>query len=120
MYSINTNPQIKPPKTQISGIAVDETPLFCFCSIAQDKETEKILDDKGNCKRFVKSIFKISKLKTIGNIRKDNGLDFEKLQDSRYSVRLSQEYRIIFDCNSIHFILKTIKHKNKYKKNYIQ
>jgi hypothetical protein len=119
MHSINANLQIKPPKTQISSISV-KTPLFCFCSIAQDKETEKVLDNKENCKLFVKSIFKISKLKTIDNICKDNGLDFEKLLDSRYSVRLSKEYRIIFDCKSIHFILKTIKHKNKYKKNYIQ
>ncbi|GEM_PF-5228023 len=111
-------PQIKTPIPKIDPHK-GRTPLFCFCNIANDKEARQILRDKQHSKSFVDSILTIAELKDINNIIKSEGLDFEPLEKPEHSVRMSLDYRTIFDFKDMHFILKTIKHKNNYKKKRI-
>ncbi|MDR0800752.1 MAG: hypothetical protein LBN01_04455, partial [Endomicrobium sp.] len=85
--------QIRKPKSKIN--IPHKTPLFCFCHIAQDKESREILKNKIKCKNFLDSIMTISELKIMSEIQKHKGLDFEPLEKPIYSVRTSGEYRTI-------------------------
>ena len=61
----------------------------------------------------------ISELETIEKIKKYKGLNFEPLEKTTHSFRVTDEYRILLDFGNMKFSLKSIKHKNKYKKNSI-
>ena len=114
-------PPIQPkPEINIQTETPPKTPLFCFCHIARDKESREILKDKIKCKDFLDSIMTISELKIIEEIKKHKGLNFEPLEKPIHSVRVSNEYRTIFHFQDMKFILKSIKHKSKYKNHKIR
>lgn len=66
-YRIKPHEQIQQTKSKIN--IPHKTPLFCFCHIAQDKESREILKDKIKCKDFLDSIMIISELKIMSEIQ---------------------------------------------------
>ncbi|MCA6085117.1 hypothetical protein [Candidatus Endomicrobiellum agilis] len=115
---ITLNKQIQTIKPAINPSS--KPPLFCFRGIAKDKNSRKRLkNDKTICKDFLDSIMTISELETIEKIKKHKGLNFEPLEKPTHSVRATDEYRILLDFEDMKFSLKSIKHKNEYKKNGI-